>query len=248
MKTVKVITVCFKDRVAHGSFDGDNRKELDDSQSALSMIREVVEYDRTIDAGTDMDTIIVNNDLGYDEGRNYLDTIKGTKTKNGLFKVMHRPNVGRSFGGYNEAFNKYKDEYDYWIFSEDDLYYCKDGYAKNYIDILNSNENCAFVATLGVDRADHETKHAHGGQGLTHRDYMEETIPLEYSIDDGTNRQAYKIKGELAHYHDKSVADSYHTRLHCIHGEVPFTYSLVRLGYDILVDDNPKSWYKIYDN
>ena len=53
-------------------------------------------------------------------------------------------------------------------------------------------------------------------------------------------KQAYKIKGELAHYHDKSVADSYHTRLHCIHGEVPFTYSLVRLGYDILVDENPR--------
>lgn len=246
MKTIKVITPCFRGRVAHGGFGLGDRDELQNSEDALKMIRTVLENEKKIDAGSQMDTLIVNNDVGYDPGRKYLDSIEGNKTKNGFFKVLHRENIGRAFGGYNEAFNKYKDEYDYWIFSEDDLYYCKDGYAKNYIDILNSNQNCAFVATLGIGRADHETKHAHGGQGLTHRDYMEETVPMEYTEDDGTNRQAYKKAGCLAYHLDKNESDAYNTRLHCVHGEVPFTYSLIKLGYNIHTAQNPEEWYKIY--
>lgn len=244
MKMIKVITVCFRGERPAGSID--DRDELKTTEDSLKMIIKVLENEKTVDAGLDMDTLVVNNDLGYDPGREYLNSIEGTQTQNGFFKIMHRQNIGRSFGGYNAAFEKYQDDYEYWLFSEDDLYYHKDGYAKHYLDILNKNNNCAFVATIGIGRPNHETKHAHGGQGFTHRDYMRETIPLEFNLDDGTNKQAYKQEGSLAYYLDKNESDMYNTRLHVIHGEVPFTYSLVRLGYDICVSKNSEEWYKIY--
>lgn len=245
MKAVKAITVCFKSRNSHGGFDGVDRKELVGNSSALSMVRKVVENEKTVDAGLSMDTIIVNNDTGYEKGFDYLESINNTRSKNGVFKIIHRPNIGISFGGFNEAFKRHKEEYDYWLFSEDDFCYHKDGYAQHYLGVLSENPNCAFVATLGIGRPTHATKHAHGGMGFTHRDYMEETIPLEYHEDDGNNKQAFKKAGSLPYYREKKDANE--TRPHCIYGEVPFTYSLVRLGYDICISENPKEWYKIYE-
>lgn len=248
-KVAKVITVCFKPRLSHGVAFGPgrlrkDRNELATSQSALDMFKFILEKEKIIDSGLSMDTIIVNNNFDYTIGNDYLASMDGTTTKNGVFKVIQRENVGLSFGGFNAAFQKYKNEYEYWLFSEDDLYYSKDGYAKGYLDILNENYNCAFVATIGIGRPNHETKHAHGGQGFTHRKYMEETIELEFNLDDGTNKQACKTAGSLAYYDDRNA---FNHRLHCICGEVPFTYSLVRLGYDICVDENPEEWYRSYD-
>jgi len=71
---------------------------------------------------------------------------------------------------------------------------------------------------------------------------MQETIPLEFHLDDGTNRQAFKTAGSLAY----TKQDSKNTRIHCVGGEVPFTYSLIRLGYDIIIPENPKQWYQYH--
>ena len=241
----KVIGTCFIGREVRLESTAwyEHAQNLPEEKSVLDMISFIVENENQVDSGLPMDTIIVNNDVGYQSGINYLNSIDGTKTKNGRIKIIHKDNCGRSFGCYDKAFKKYKNKYEYWMFCEDDMYFCKDGYAKHYLDILNTNSNCAFVATIGIGRPNHETKHAHGGCGFTHRDYMQETIPLEFNVDDGTNKQAFKAAGSLAY----SKEDNKNTRIHCVGGEVPFTYSLVRLGYELCVDKKASDWYKFYN-
>ena len=283
----KVIVTSFVSRRCSRSnpteFGTNHGQNLPTSESVLQMIKRTVKTEKRIDAGMPMDTIIVNNDEGFIDGREFLDSINETPTKNGCFKVMHRENYGRSFGGYNHAFEKYKDQYEYWIFNEDDMYYCKDGYAREYLNILNNNENCAFVPTIGLGRDTNNplydgspTTHAHGGSGFTHRNYMEETIPTHHywkstpvsgitpaigskagpagsnflqwlqnhDIDLDSGLESYKAAGSLAHYTGKSSGENQHTLCHIVAGEVPFTYSLITLGYDMIIPENPKQWYQ----
>jgi len=273
-KIVKVIATSFIERqVRESSIWYEHGQNLGAPIAVLNMIKDIVEKNREIDAGLPMDTIIVNNDSGYNPGRQYLDTINGTITRNGVFKVIHRENWGRSFGAYNEAFMQYRDEYDYWIFSEDDMYFSKDGYAKEYLDILEKDEKIAFVAAIGIGRPTERTKHAHGGCGMTHKKYMEETVPINYNYVDELRElekqsgevigPAAKKSGCLAHLtknyinwsdvppglsnEEYTATINKNTRLHCIYGEVPFTYSLVHLGYDIIVPEDPKQWYSFYE-
>ena len=288
----KVIAVCFVPRdvrlQSHGTTHAQN---LSGPDAVLQMVIKTVEKEREIDPGLPMDTIIVNNDEGFLRGRVFLNTIHGTPTKTGTFRVLHRENYGRSFGAYDYAFKKYKDEYDHWIFSEDDMYFSKNGYAKEYLNVLNNSEDCGFVAAIGVGRStddssydgpkDHQewlnintelhspTPHAHGGCGLTHKKYLEETIPITYNcrgkkynpicnyavsnclkwlndndIDPSYDLEAFKIGGCLAHYTGKSPEENRNQKIHCVVGEVPFTYSIVRLGHKIATPKNPETWYK----
>lgn len=246
INTVKVIVTCFIDRGVRQKDAKwyNHAQNLPNADSVLNMIKNSVKNEKQIDAGLPMDTVIVNNDNGYEPGKEFLNSIDGTKTKNGYFKVVHRPNVGRSYGAFSYAFDLFYEQYEHWIFQEDELYYSKNGYAKESLKILNNNKNCAFVATIGLGRPNVETTHAHGGCGLTHRSYLKETIPLEYT---NTVEQAYKSKGTLPYYTGTSDEENKNTRLHCVYGEVPFTYSLIRLGYDILVPDNPTQWYSYWE-
>ena len=247
-KIAKVVGTCFVSREVRLQDTWPNHAQnLPTPNAVLNMIKDLVENEKQTDAGQPMDTFIVNNHAGYSAGAQFLDSIHNTPTKNGVFKILHRENSGRSFGAYNHAFNLYKNEYEYWLFSEDDMCFSKKGYASEYLNVLNENENCAFVASIGVGRAEYETKHAHGGCGLTHRDYMKKTIPMEYRVDSNNNKDCFKIGGSLAHYPGTTEQENKNTRIHCVGGEVPFTYSLVRLGYDILTVKNPQQWFQFYE-
>ena len=278
IKCCKVIATSFIERDVRESTSWyEHAQNLGTSSAVLDMIKYIVKKEQEIDAGISMDTIIVNNDSGYAPGRQYLDSIDGLSTKNGNIKIIHRENWGRSFGAYNAAFMQYKDEYDYWIFSEDDMYFSKDRYAKEYLNILEENEKTAFVAAIGIGRPTERTKHAHGGCGFTHRKYMEETIPVEFDyLNDLRTKEkeagevigpAVKERGSLAHsskrllevqqpttvqlgvtsLEEKIKWINQNTRVHCVCGEVPFTYSLIHLGYDITTPEDPKQWYEFYE-
>ena len=97
MNIGKVIVTCFVPRGQRPSHGTTHAQNLPSPDSVLQMIKRTVETEKRIDAGMPMDTIIVNNDEGFIDGREFLDSINETPTKNGHFKVMHRENYGRSF-------------------------------------------------------------------------------------------------------------------------------------------------------
>ena len=132
---------------------------------------------KTIDGGMDYDTIIVCN-LNPDSppAEELLKTLDGKKSKNGKFIIEFRENQSISFGAYNHAYQKYKDDYDYFFFTEDDHIYNRENWYKVLYDKFNSKENIGYVAAKGVGKE--YGPHAHGGLGLTSTEVLNKLANL----------------------------------------------------------------------
>ena len=52
------------------------------------------------------------------KGNEYLKKISGTKIPFGKIIVCNRKNTGMSFGAYDYAFQKFQNNYDYFLFTE----------------------------------------------------------------------------------------------------------------------------------
>ncbi|MDB4338365.1 hypothetical protein OAA02_00130 [bacterium] len=134
------------------------------------LVPEVLRTEMQIDKGFDTDTFFIINSSGtpYDT---LLDRYDGVPTVNGKIRVVHRDNVGISFGGYLDTFNKYSSEYDYWFFVEDDVIVYREGYVKAFIDELEKTD-ATFIALSPIST--YIKPHCGGGCGLTSTNYMRE--------------------------------------------------------------------------
>lgn len=218
----KVISVCLKD-------DGDIRTNVTfpahcqnsgTSKEMLSMVKELYNLEINQDAGCDVDIYFINNDVGFKEGNDWLDSINGTKTKNGTVHVLHRDNIGGSFGAYDFAYQTLKNKYEYFLFTEEDLFiYGKDYYAK----ALNKYREAGtgFLAFIDVQRRSNPV-HAHGGVGLTSREVL---------------REVEAIHGCLPHSKEVfNKADVIRK------GEIPFTNTIFKLGYGLATMGEIEDW------
>jgi hypothetical protein len=240
-KNCKVIATCFVGKSVREttSITGypplviDHAQNFPTAESILDLIKLNVEQEKTVDPGVPCDTIIVNNDVGWSQGNEFLDSINNLPTYSGFFKILHNKNLGRSFGAYDGAYQKFKDEYDYWIFTEDDILINGKNYFKIALDNFNCEENTGFVALQGmsIDGLDWESgehlRHAHSGTIITHIRILNE---LNNKL------------GKLPHCGINDPQD-YQA---CINkGEIPFTNEILRLGYKgrTVTSDYPLYWY-----
>ena len=143
-----------------------------------------IEYEKNVNPGDGviMDTIIINNmcNDGDKNIKNYLNSINNTKNKTGKIIVHNRHNIGGSFGGFSYAHDLYKDDYEYWLFCEDDVIIFMDNYYINCIDKLN-NSNIGFISLSPIASGKGKL-YALGGFGITSKDVMDNTIPKNTSI------------------------------------------------------------------
>ena len=180
-------------------------------EGVLKMLQELVKLETTQNAGLPMDIYIVNNDVGYEVGNDWLNTINGQKTKNGNIYVIHRPNNGGSFGAYHDAYMKLRKRYDYFLFTEDDLFIFGENY---YIKAIEEFEKykLGFLAFIGLGERDNLT-HCHGGVGLTSKKILDEVLT---------------VNGELPH--PKEVFNKAEA---VRQGEIPFTNIIYRIGHKL---------------
>tara|TARA_Y100000310_G_C20684877_1_gene818340 strand:- start:747 stop:1526 length:780 start_codon:yes stop_codon:yes gene_type:complete len=194
---------------------------------SLENLKFVVDIERNLDAGLDYDTIIVNNDSGFAEGRDWLDSINGSETKCGKVYTIHKENKGRNFAAFRVGYETFKDDYDYFMFIPDDHIMLARNYYKETISQYkrdNERENVVAVA-LGGTAGGFEGApplHAHDGMILIHKKYIEEGIekhgPIP-SADDAQNFTSLRARRVI--------------RGHIYRGEIPFSNRYVLLGYDI---------------
>lgn len=224
----KVITTCFVPRVTRertttignpaGFFN--HSQNFPSEEAVLDLVKLNVEIEQRTDPGVPVDTIIVNNDTGWQPGNSYLEKIKNTPTRTGRFFVLSRRNFGRSFGGYHAAFETLAPHYDYWLFTEDDILVNRDSYYSHLIGRFASDPDAGFVSVQGLSTAglDVETDvlHAHGGVGLTHHSVLEAV------------RERH---GYLPHCRESDPQD-YHSIIRF--GEIAFTNLISKLGYRLL--------------
>ena len=141
----------------------------------LELAKLIIGYAEKVEAGLNYDTIIVINrkDFRAEEltrVENYLKKHNNKKTKNGKFIIEFRENKGISFGAYNHAFDKYKDDYDYFFFTEDDyLWSKKNWYLQLYTEYeyqtKTVNEGIGMLCAKGTGSG-YTGAHCHGGIGL----------------------------------------------------------------------------------
>lgn len=71
----------------------------------------------------------------------YINTLSSSLP----IKIFHRKNKGLSYGAYSDVFAHYKTEFDYYIFMEDDYYFCRNNFDDELINLFESTSNCGYV-------------------------------------------------------------------------------------------------------
>lgn len=213
VRSCKVVAISFldgRDYRNQVTFPAHNQVEST-SEDIRKMVEDLYNLEVKQDAGIPLDIYFINNDVGYERGNKWLDEINGTKTENGYLFVLHRKNNGGSFGIYDYAFQTLKNRYDYFMFTEDDLFIFGEQYYRKAINTFEKY-NLGFLAFIDVERKRNKV-HAHGGVGLTSTKILEQ-VNLKH--------------GSLPHYvgeWDKPKVIQ--------EGEIPFTNIIHEMGYTI---------------
>lgn len=166
MKCAKVIATCLKrSRVVEKTgLVGDPLGFFHHSQNFITLEKMknlfnfIIDLENKSDPGCEMDLIIVNNDVGDYEGNKFLENFNNQKIFNGKIKYLCRENSGASFGAYNEAYKTFKNEYDYFLFCEDDISIYKKNYYTKGISYFENNKDCGFVAYIHSTRLSKPTR------------------------------------------------------------------------------------------
>jgi hypothetical protein len=195
---------------------GPRRKHFNTPPNIIEYVKDSVKNEIEMDNGFDTDVVYVNNDNGNIDSNEILNSYHNTKTKNGKIFVETRPNHNGSFGAYYDMFFKYKDDYDYFFFCEDDVIVYKEKYIKEFIDFINENENVGFVCLAPIAGSKYPP-HSGGGCGLTTKEKfiisnIKENVEKFMEINNQHNCSDYQKLQFL---------------------EVEFTNSFVRSGYEL---------------
>ena len=186
MKCCKVIITYFGKRHRRNLDIGwpMHGQDLPDAESCLTNLKFLVDIEKKLDAGISYDTIIVNNDGGYEEGRDWLNSIHGTETKCGKIYCFNRENRGKNYAAFRFGYEKFKDKYDYFMFIPDDYVMLAKGQYEETVNryLKYEKENgCAMIGLAGTGTAlgwvnenltVEETVHAHDGMALIHKKYI----------------------------------------------------------------------------
>jgi len=195
-KCAKIICTYFGKRRA-GTYNNPNDMK--------SFFFKMMENEVSIDMGIETDVILINNNCGNPTINESINSFNNNKTKNGKIIVEHRENIGGSFGAYFDMFKKYLSKYNYFFFCEDDHIIFKEGYMKDFVDYLDSDEKIGYVCLAPITPLGLSGYpiHSGGGIGLTstknfNKVYGEgskcnfrETMELDMSYE---NLQGYESK------------------------------------------------------
>ena len=119
------------------------------ADDTIEMLKDFVIHEKNIDSGVkNLDIIFVNHNCGNTKGNKFLDELNGERIRNGTIKVLHRPwddGKGISLRSFDYAFKLLDKTYDYWFFQEDDYKIMHTDYYIKGINILEKEENTAYV-------------------------------------------------------------------------------------------------------
>lgn len=201
MKNCRVIGTSFTNRVnrdrttgikwpAHVQFKAN-------CHDVLKMMRDICSLEKDVDAGVDLDTIIINSDIGFKEGNAFLRSMNNIKTKCGKFIIIEKENIGGQFGAYEFAYQIFKNDYDFWLFTEDDILITGYNYYLKLIEKLR-NRKCNTVYALAgvVDNHPHVLPHACSACLLIHKTILQKMQHIPFPIKNDLNSRIYE--GEIA--------------------------------------------------
>ena len=95
--------------------------------------------------------ISIGNPENQSKREEFEEYIKSLSNVNEVPVVVHDiPNIGRSYGQWSRIYEKYRNQFDYYIFIEDDYQPVLDNFDSVLIDMYES-KNCGFLCGLVLD-------------------------------------------------------------------------------------------------
>jgi hypothetical protein len=148
------------------------------TKDTIHLLNLQVKIEKEFPPGIKRDLIIVNSNVGSKEGNKFIKKLNNKKINNGKIITYTRKNIGMSYGAYNDAFLKFRNKYDFFLFIEDDIITVKKNYLKIGYKKFLKTKNCGFVAFIGLSRVKKDwwkkaglnnsnAISAYGGCGLT---------------------------------------------------------------------------------
>jgi hypothetical protein len=183
MRACRIITTCFREgREWLNSYGKPIANTPNSPKEQLEFFKKQIEYCKRVDPGVETDIIIMlmtedNTDTWHKwttdkKSEAWVKSIDGDRCYSGIIKVIEAKNcpVGRAYHGYEIALRTIGNQYDYFLFSEDDVIIYQDNYLKNAIKEYNKEEEISFLS-LGVviDWLHNWEPHSAGGFGLTRK-------------------------------------------------------------------------------
>ena len=100
-------------------------------------------------------------------------------------EINVRENYGMSYGAFSDMFVKYQNQFDYYIFNEDDYVFVQDNFDEYLINKFNSLPNCGYLCGLVRESAFYvNIRHAGMSSGISSYDVL---------------KKVYDKHGELPH-------------------------------------------------
>ncbi len=160
IKIAKVISTCFKrgrvreDTEILGDPPGyfSHSQNFTTTEDTINLLNLQIEIEKKYPPGIKRDLIIVNSNVGSKEGNKFIKKLNNRKINQGKIISYTRKNIGMSYGAYSDAFLKFRNKYDFFLFIEDDIITVKKNYLKISYQKFLKTKNCGFVAFIGLSR------------------------------------------------------------------------------------------------
>ena len=137
-------------------------------------IRSQIKYLSEVKHNITQITFVDNLSSGFNTS-DYKEALRDIPDMIGDTLVLfhQRPNSGFSYGAFNFAVNEYIDEFDYFIFLEDDQIIIEDNFDKFLVEEFNRHRLCSYLCAL------YKNKHAALSFGITSKKILKQVIRIQ---------------------------------------------------------------------
>ena len=120
---------------------------------------------------------------GYPVGNEFLQSLDGMSIARGKIRVFHRYNSqGKGFDGWAYGYDKVREDYNYFLFQEDDHIFFMDDYYKLAVETFESAENVRYVGFSPFCESKWGQAHFAGGFGLSDRKCLDDVAQDDMAI------------------------------------------------------------------
>lgn len=136
-------------------------------------------------------------------------------------EIVERINIGLSYGAWSDTFGRYRNEYDYFIFTEDDYYFNIDNFDRYLVNKFNMMSNSGYLCMFTINPTpEHPDDAIHAGNsvGISSTKVLNEVWERHGCLPHST----IDSKDPFERYHDGQE-----------YGQVGQTHAIYQLGYNI---------------
>jgi hypothetical protein len=120
---------------------------------------------------TQVTLVVPENPYEPQEYRAYLRSLP-ERVQGAALTVLERENSGMSYGSWSHAFGRYRRQFDYYLFLEDDYVPCQPRFDRTLVEMFRAVPRCGYLCSLVAALA-RPVRHAAIANGLASAEALE---------------------------------------------------------------------------